>query len=288
MVRVKIDVFERDDSVKIYNMIHFNNGTPFFTVTSFLIDGLLIDCGTQNAKDEFLKSLNFDEIDKCVLTHHHEDHIGACYDIINKHKIPIYANKLTAFLVSFKMKLPSERMFTSGTPKPCKVHELPSLKEIKTKYNKLKIIPSPGHCNNHISFYHEEKRFLISADSFIEKNVISNWEDANLMLETTKNFVKINPMLIFSSHGNIFTSDNLKKFVLYWTDIKEQSIRLFKQGIKPRQIVKRIFGKESFVKTATKGDVSRENLVRSLIGLKPIYNQRFSRGKKNPNFGSFF
>ena len=287
MVRVKIDVIEKD-SVKIYNMIHFNNGTPFFSVASFLIDGLLIDCGSQNAKDEFLKDLNFDEIDKCVLTHHHEDHIGACYDIINKHKIPIYANRLTAFLVSIKMRLPIERLFTSGAPKPCKVHELPSLKEIKTRNEKLKIIPSPGHCNNHLSFYHEEKRFLFSADSFIEKNVISNWEDANKMLETTKNYLKLNPTLIFSSDSNIFTPDNLKKFVLYWTDIKEQSIKLFKQGIKPRQIVKHIFGKESFVKTATKGEVSRENLVRSLIGLKPIFNQRFSRNKKDPYFGSFF
>jgi len=257
MVRVKIDVIEKN-SVKIYNMIHLNNGTPFFSVASFLIDGLLIDCGSQNAKDEFLKILNFDEIDKCVLTHHHEDHIGACYDIINKHNKHIYANRLTAFLVSFKMKLPSERLYTSGTPKPCRVHELPSLKEIKTKNDKLKIIPSPGHCNNHISFYHEEKRFLFSADSFIEKNVISNWEDANKMLETTKSYLRLKPKLIFSSDCNIYSPDKLKKFIIYWTDIKEQSITLFKQGLKPRKIVKRIFGKESFVKSATKGDVSRE------------------------------
>ena len=46
MVRVKIDVIEKD-SVKIYNMIHFNNGTPFFSVASFLLDGLLLYCGSQ-------------------------------------------------------------------------------------------------------------------------------------------------------------------------------------------------------------------------------------------------
>jgi len=287
MVRVKIDVIEKD-SVKIYNMIHLNNGTPFFSVASFLIDGLLIDCGSQNAKDEFLKILNFDEIDKCVLTHHHEDHIGACYDLIHKHDVPIYANKLTGFLVSLKIKLPSERLFVSGTPRHCKVHELPSIEEIKTRNDKLKIITSPGHCNNHISFFHEQKRILFSADSFIEKNVISNWENANLMLETTKNYLKLKPNLIFSSDGNIFIPDNLKKFISYWADIKEQSLELFTQGLKPRQIVKHIFGKESFVKNATKGDVSRENLVRSLIGLKPIFNQRFSQGKNNPYFGSFF
>ena len=279
MIQAKAEVIEKD-SVKIYRMSTLdNNKKPLMWVSSFLIDGLLIDCGHHHAKNVFLKNLNFDKIEKCVLSHHHEDHIGACYDLIKKYDLPIYANKETVFLARLKIRIPPERMLVWGLPKPCEVQELPSLSEIKTKMANFRIIPSPGHCNNLISFFHEKKRLLFSTDAIIDDalNVIFNWEDAHEILETIKNFKKLKPKLIFSANSNIFTYESLDKLIEYWTDIKNRSIELYKNGIKTRQIVKHLFGNESWVKSASHGDISRENLVRSLIGLKPIFNQRFRR-----------
>jgi len=49
-------------------------GKPLMWVFPFLIHGLLIDFGHAHAKYEFLRVLDFDEIEKYMLTHQHKDH----------------------------------------------------------------------------------------------------------------------------------------------------------------------------------------------------------------------
>jgi len=277
MIPVRVELIE-NHSVEIYRMASLdNNNKPLIWVSSFLIDGLLIDLGHQNAKNAFLDVLNIEDIEICALSHHHEDHIGAGYDLISKYKIPVYANKETMFLASMKIKIPPERMLTWGLPKPCRAQELPSLKEIKTEKASFEIIPSPGHCFNIISFFHKKRQLLFATDAFIDEklDVIFNWENANLILETVEKFKSYNPKYIFSSNGSIYTQDGLDNFINYWKDIKNRSFDLYNEGKKIRQIVRQIFGKESWVKAATSGEISRENLVRSLIGLPPLFKKRF-------------
>lgn len=277
MIPVKVDVIEKH-TVEIYRMATLdNNKNPLVWVSAFLIDGLLIDLGHHHAKNAFLEVLNIDNVEKCVLSHHHEDHIGAGYDIINKYNIPVFANRETVFLAGLRIRIPPVRLLTWGHPIPCKAKELPLLKEIETKKAIFEIIPSPGHCFNLISFFHKEKQLLFTTDAFIDDtlNVIFNWENANLILKTIERFKLCKPKYIFTSNGNIFNKDGLDNFIDYWKRIKNISLKLYNNGKKTRQIVRHLFEKESWVKAATNGNLSRENLVRSLIGLPPIFKNRF-------------
>ncbi len=276
IISVKVEVLEKN-TVKIYRMSTLDpHNNPIIWVSSYLIDGLLIDFGHHHAKDLFLELLDFDDIEMCVLSHHHEDHIGACYDLINKFNVPIYGNKETIFLVRQKIRIPHERMITWGLPKPFKANLLPNLEEIKTKKAIFKIIPSPGHCHNLISFFHESKGLLFSTDAILNErqNVIFNWENAILMLETFNNLITLSPKFIFLEDGRVITATELEKLITYWSNLKKQSEILYKRSLTPRQIVKQIFGKESWLKTATGGDISRENLIRSLLKLPPIFKRK--------------
>jgi len=282
MLSVKVEVLEKE-SVKIYRMSTMDpQNKPLMWVSAFLIDGLLIDFGHHHAKDEFLKLLNFEEIEICVLSHHHEDHYGACYDLINKYDIPIYSTKETAFLVRFKLRLPTERLIVWGNPRPCVPTPLLNLDEIITESAKFKIIPSPGHCNTLISFFHEKKRFLFSTDAFInaEQSVIFNWERANIILETLKNFKKLKPQYLFLEDGSLATISDIEKFINYWKTIKDQSLELYNQGITPKEIVKKIFNRESMLKRFTGGAISRENLIRSLLEFPPINDRKLNIYKR--------
>ena len=282
MLSVKVEILEKE-SVKIYRMSTVDpQNKPLMWVSAFLIDGLLIDFGHHHAKDEFLKLLNFEEIEICVLSHHHEDHYGACYDLINKYNIPIYSTKETAFLVRFNLRLPPERLLVWGNPRPCVITPLLNLDEIITESAKFKIIPSPGHCNTLISFFHEKKRLLFSTDAFIntEQSVIFNWERANIILETLKNFKKLKPQYLFLEDGSLATISGIEKFINYWKTIKEQSLELHNQGITPKEIVKKIFNRESMLKRFTGGAISRENLIRSLLELSPINDRKLNIYKR--------
>jgi ribonuclease/clavin/mitogillin len=276
MVPVKVEILEKE-TVKIYRMATLDpQGKPFMWVSAFLIDGLLIDFGHPHAKDDFLRVLDLDEIEMCVLTHQHEDHWGACYDIINKYKIPIYANKATAFLVRFNLRLPRERIMVWGFPKPCVLQVLPNIEEIKTSRAKFKIIPTPGHCKTLISLYHERKRLLFSTDAFIDpkQTVIFNWENANIMLETLEKLNSLNPKYYFQEDGSLATPKDISDLIQFWNEIKIKSWSLHNQGVKLREIVKRIFGGESYLNKLTRGAMSRENLIRSLLDLPPITDEK--------------
>ncbi|MFX1409073.1 MAG: MBL fold metallo-hydrolase [Promethearchaeota archaeon] len=252
---------------------------PVLWVSAYLIDGLLIDFGHYHAKDHFLNLLDFENIEMCVLSHHHEDHIGACYDLINKYKTSIYGTKETLFLVRQKIRIPPERMLTWGLPKPFEGNLLPNQDYINTKKAKFKIIPSAGHCKNLISFFHIKKKLLFSTDAFIDErqNVIFNWENAIEMLETFHKFKMLNPKYIFLEDGRVITIKELNNLIEYWFDIREKCEDLFNRSLNPRQIVKQIFGKESWLKVATRGDMSRENLVRSLLKLPPVFKRRIRK-----------
>ena len=270
------------ESVLIYRMATLDlQKKPFMWVSAFLIDGLLIDAGHHHARNALLKKLNFNEIEMGVLSHHHEDHYGAGYDLINKYKIPLYTNKETAFLIQNKIRIPPERNLVWGVPRPCRTQEFSDYKEIRTSKSKFSIIPSPGHCNNLISFYNKEKKLLFSTDAFIsnQQSVIFNWENANLILKTLERFLSLDFKYLFLEDGSVATPNDVEKLINYWKGIKKRAGILYNQGCKPNKIVKDIFGKESILKRMTGGDMSRENLVRSLLNL-PIINLREKRRKK--------
>jgi glyoxylase-like metal-dependent hydrolase (beta-lactamase superfamily II) len=282
-LNVKVEIIEKYN-IKIYRMATLDNqNIPVIWVSAFLIDGLLIDCGHHHARNDFLDLLSIGDIEMCVLSHHHEDHFGAAKILKYKYKIPICATKATAFLIKLRIAIPPERNLAWGTPDPCAVNELSSKYEIKTSMAKFKIIPSPGHCNNLISFFHEKERYLFSTDAMIDKKqtVIFNWENTNTMLDTLRVFKSLNPKYIFSSNGKIFTVEDIDKLIDFWTDIKHQSIKLYSHGLKLSQIVKRLFGSESWLKRSTGGDMSRENLIRSLLELPPIFKRRSYKTRKN-------
>lgn len=276
MLNSKVEVIEKE-TVKTYRMSTMDlNNRPIMWVSAFLIDGLLIDFGHYHAKDKFIKLLNFCEIEKCVLSHQHEDHFGACHDLVDKYNLPIYTTKEIAFLVRLKIRLPPYRMLTWGVPKPFNAKIFPNLKEIKTAKATFKIIASPGHCQTLISLFHKRKQLLFPTDAFVSNNqsAIFNWENALKMIETLKRFKELKPKYLFLENGSLATLTDMSQLIDYWTSVKEQAEELYNQGIKTRVIVKYLFGQESFLKRATSGAMSRENLIKSLLKLPPVKDKK--------------
>jgi len=75
---------------------------PYFT-SCYLVDGLLIDSGAPGGVHElkeFVKSLTPRKmIEKCFITHAHEDHAGGAYFLNIEFGIPIYTSKETINLL---------------------------------------------------------------------------------------------------------------------------------------------------------------------------------------------
>ena len=113
---------------------------PYWT-SCYLVDGLLIDSGApggENDLREFVKSLNHTQlIEKCFITHTHEDHAGGAHILDNEFGIPIYTSKKAIVLLKKGNTYPEYRQMAWG-PKLLPVHAKIIDEPIITKSKKYK------------------------------------------------------------------------------------------------------------------------------------------------------
>ena len=106
---------EKKPSVKIYFLGGLNEIGKNFTLYECEGDMLIVDCGMSFPDDDMLGvdlvlpdftfvERNADKIRGIVLTHGHEDHIGALPYLLKRVNLPIYGTMLTLGLVDGKLK----------------------------------------------------------------------------------------------------------------------------------------------------------------------------------------
>lgn len=117
-----------------------------------------------------------------VITHHHEDHIGGNNILQQNYDVKIYASALTAEIISQPLSIQLYRQMVWGKPSGSRV--IPLNDYIETSSGRvLKVISTPGHCDDHICLFEENKRWLFAGDAFLHPRV--------KVLRTDENFYQI-------------------------------------------------------------------------------------------------
>lgn len=100
--------------------------------------GLIVDPGDEI--DKILDMIGDTKIVGILITHAHFDHIGALNDLINKYKVPIYYHNINSEL---------------------KYDTLVDVKEQEYKIDdfNFKVIYTPGHRNDSVSYYFKDIMF---------------------------------------------------------------------------------------------------------------------------------
>ena len=105
----------KNSKVKIIPLGGIEEVGKNFTVFEFENDIIIVDCGLAFPEDDMLGidivlpdftyiEKNIDRVKGLVVTHGHEDHIGAIPYLLKKVNIPIYATRLTIGLISNKLE----------------------------------------------------------------------------------------------------------------------------------------------------------------------------------------
>ncbi len=257
--------------------------------STFLIDGLLIDAGAPGGVDDlrdFINSLNSKKmVEKCVITHNHEDHCGGGRMLQKEFKIPVFANKLAISLLRKKKNYPDYRQMVWGVD--YRPFEAEVLKDpIKSKSGKyiFDIVDTPGHAPELISLVERKHQWAFITDAVMPKYKMIFGkhtdipEDISLIFQSIKklyDFTKgMDNLLLFTSGKGVFKGrsflkdrmDEINSLHLnahrFQNEAKQKGL-LDKQLI--RYVLKKMFRRENFVGILTRGGLSSKNLIVSLL-----------------------
>lgn len=227
--------------------------------------GLVFDCGCPNIAGEVAAALR--ETKGVLVTHHHEDHVGAA-PILKIRGTRVFASEKTIPLLQKPPQIPQYRKVVWGQPEPVEAEPLDksfSLGEVD-----VEVVETPGHTFDHVSFLVDG--FLFSGDLAIS-NKQAVWmreEEVNETIRSLENVMKLDFEMAFGGPGPM-TRQNVESYLAYLKGLKEQVEEMHRKGLGVNEIVERLFPNPPQValimEFVSEKEWARENMVKSILGI---------------------
>ncbi len=284
--------------------------------TTVLYDGVALDPGSPKMRRSVARHLGRvkPNITKVVATHAHEEHVGNLNWLSKLTGAPIYVSEMTArFLTPFK-KLPWVRAAIIGQPPNLEqpYHLLGETVDTESGY--LHVIPSAGHCDDHIVLYDPTERVLLAGDAFMGSYFATPNPDVDSRkwLVSLERLMELDIEILVEGHGHIHTlradipdfpgvviREHPKVAIAEKLDylrwLREQIEAGFKEGLPVRVIEASCFpwgrrtswescATDECIRLLSLGHFSRTELVRSFVRtddeqLPTVYEVRISGGE---------
>ena len=272
-VVIEVSSFEEVACIKMSQTM---GGKPLYWVACYLVDGLLVDTGTVHVSEELMRFLEDKKVRKVVNTHYHEDHVGSNAAIQKKFGVDIFAHPKAVSKISKPAKLFPYQEMVWGYPVPSKAKKIGE--RIDTENYHFEVLPTPGHCDDHICLFEPKKAWLFSGDLYASEkpNVARPEERQWEIIASLKKVRALEPRIMFPASGNVVADASavLDRTVVYLESLGERVLRLHEEGMSPVEIRDVIFGQEAAVsfggqklpfRDFTNDQFSTENLVRSFL-----------------------
>jgi len=177
--------------------------------TAILYDGVAIDPGSPKMRRSLKRHLRRlrPRITKVVATHAHEEHVGNLNWLASFAAASLHVSEMTArFLTPFK-KLPWVRAMIIGQPPDLQPPFHILADTLPTDTGILRVIPTPGHCDDHIALYDPRLKLLIAGDAFMGTYFATPNPDVDsrLWIDTLERLLELDIEILVEGHGHIRT-----------------------------------------------------------------------------------
>ena len=177
--------------------------------TTVLYDGVAIDPGSPKLRGSLARHFRRGEpkIRKIVATHAHEEHVGNLNWLSRLTGAPIYVSEMTArFLTPFK-KLPWVRAMIIGQPATLEPPLHLMREVVDTQSGQLQVIPTPGHCDDHVVLYDAKEKLLLAGDAFMGSYFATPNPDVDSRkwLVSLERLMELDIEILVEGHGHIHT-----------------------------------------------------------------------------------
>lgn len=244
-------------------------GKPVYFTAAYWVDGLLVDTGCAHTAHQLLAALEGRRVEQVVNTHRHEDHIGANAAVQAAFGCPIYAHPqaLPVLREPRRQALQPYRRLFWGRPRPSEASPLGE--RVETGRFSFQVIHTPGHSPDHICLFEPRRGWLFSGDAYIggKDRALRAGYDIHGIIASLKTLARLPVQVIFSGSGTVreMGVEPLRLKIAYLEQLGQNIRSLHDEGLTPRQIRRRLFGRELFIAYITLGHFSGLHLVRSFL-----------------------
>lgn len=244
-------------------------GRPIYWVSSYLVDGVLIDAGPRWTRDAFLHALGGAKVESVWVTHHHEDHVGNVASLQARFEAPAYASSFTARRARERGRIPWYRRHTWGDPEPGTIQDLP--RRINTRHHAFVVVPVPGHTPGDVAFVEESQGWAFTGDLFLSPRQVTSRgrEDLGATIDSLRRLAAKGGRTLFTGM-RVFddAADLLAGRIEYIQQVRHDLQALRKQGLTQVQARRRLLGRERFIHYFSGGDFSKQHFADQALALK--------------------
>lgn len=256
--------------VDYYRMSVYRMNKNVQTVYVFIVDDVLLDTAQRHNRDNIYEIAKGKNINKILLTHHHEDHSGNLNYLMKKLNIKAYGHQKSHDILKSGYTVSPLASYLSGQVDNAVIEIINDGDEIETSKHKLKAIYTPGHCEDHFSYYEQNEGWLFSGDLFVAERIkyFAKFESLLTQIESLKKLVQLDFDVLFCSHNPkiINGKKHLQNKLQFFEDFSQTVIRHYNNGLSQKEIFQKMGLKENYVnKYATLGEFCAENMVYSVL-----------------------
>jgi glyoxylase-like metal-dependent hydrolase (beta-lactamase superfamily II)/predicted DCC family thiol-disulfide oxidoreductase YuxK len=177
--------------------------------TTILYDGVAVDPGSPKMRKSLRRHLRQmkPNITKIIATHAHEEHVGNLNWLSELTAALVYVSEMTArFLMPFK-KLPWVRATIIGQPPNLKEPYRVLAERADSESGQLRVIATPGHCDDHIVLYDPKEKLLLAGDAFMGSYFATPNPDVDSLkwLVSLECLMELDIEILVEGHGHIHT-----------------------------------------------------------------------------------
>ncbi|PNU19611.1 MBL fold metallo-hydrolase [Geothermobacter hydrogeniphilus] len=247
----------------------FNRGVNT-AATCYRLGSTLIDSGCANRWPQVRSFVREQLLRQVLLTHHHEDHSGNAARIQQMTGARVLASGLALQPLATGWRLRPYQQLLFGRPQRLIAEPVPDLVELEGGY-RLQVIGTPGHADDMVCYLEAEHGWLFSGDLFVGDRTRFLRQDEGLgeLLQSLRKILTCDFQTLFCAHRGVVKDGKraISAKLQHLESLCDSSRELYRQGLPPAEISRRLLGREELVSLVTGYHFSKRNLIRACLQL---------------------
>ena len=238
------------------------------TAIVYRLGTTLIDTGPPNQWPAVRRFIREQQVDRVLITHHHEDHAGNAARIQRATNAALLAPEAGIPLMAGGFPLRRYQRVIWGTPRRFEAQPLPDELHLADRFL-LRVLPAPGHAPDMVCFLEPNRGWLFTADLFVASKLryLRKDEDLHELIRTLHRILQHDFDTLFCAHRGVVTNARqaIQDKCDYLESLRERVRRLHAQGQPIPQITRTLLGKEDLPSHITFNHFSKQNLVAACL-----------------------